>query len=107
MKNYDSESPSEWKARKSKGNLPYGNKDKGRIVLAEKGRRAIFVPSFGAMEKEEVDYIIEVAQGQEDERIKRPTHSIQRERLESVTQAARNAPRGERIKTIREILKEV
>ena len=54
---------------KNKPRLPYGNKDRGRFVPPEKGRRAIFVPSFGVLEKEEVDYIVEASQEKEDERI--------------------------------------
>jgi len=87
--------------------LPYGNKSKGRIVPSEKGRRSIFVPSFGALEKEEIDYVVEVAQEQEDERIKRGYKSEQQERLEAVVDATRQAKQGERAKAARKILKEV
>jgi len=90
---------------KDKDRLPLGNKDKGKFVEAEKGRRAIFVPSYGTMEKEEVDYIVEVAQGQEDERIKRKEKSSTKERLEQVVEATRQAPRGQRAETAREIIK--
>lgn len=87
-----------------KERLPYGNKDKGKFVPPEKGRRAIFVPSFGTMEKEEVDYVVEVAKEQEDERIKRNEKSEQRECLEQVVEATKRAPRGKRAKTAKEII---
>lgn len=91
---------------KHKEHRPYGDKAEGKFIPSEKGRRAIFVPSFGTMEKEEVDYVVEVAQEQEDERLKRPWISPTKQRLEAITQIARNAPRGERKKAINEVLKE-
>ena len=91
---------------KNKENLPYGNKDRGRLVPSEKGRRAIFVPSFGTMEKEEVDYIVEASQDKEDERIKKNEKSNTRERLEQVVEVARRAPRGKRAIAAQEIIDE-
>jgi|TARA_Y100000310_G_scaffold84594_1_gene81492 putative FmdB family regulatory protein len=84
--------------------LPYGSGSRGRYVPSEKGRRDILVPSFGTMEKEEIDYVVEVAQGQEDERIKRQENSMQKQRLERLVGAARYAPAGQRAKTAREII---
>jgi len=89
---------------KNKERLPYGNKDRGKFIPPEKGRRAIFVPSFGTMEKEEVDYVVEVAQEEEDERLKKNEKSEQKEQLESVVDAARRAPRGKRAETARQII---
>lgn len=91
---------------KNKERLPYGDKDRGKLVPPEKGRRAIFVPSFGTMEKEEVDYVVEVAQEQEDERIRKNESSEQKEQLESVVNAARNAPAGKRAETAQKIINE-
>ena len=92
---------------RNKEQLPYGNGSRGVLVPARDGRRAIFVPSFGSMEKEEVEYVAEVAQGQEDERIERKEVSHQRAMLEEVTQATRQAPSGERAKVAGEIIKEL
>jgi len=91
---------------REKQRLPYGDKDRGRFVEAEKGRRAIFVPSFGTMEREEIDDIVLAAQEKEDERIKRGEKSQIKENLENITQVALSAPRGKRAKAIKEILKE-
>ena len=92
---------------KNKERLPYGNKARGRLVQSEKGRRAIFVPSFGTMEKEEVDYVVEVAQEQEDERLKRREVSPQKQRLEAITKEALNTRQGQRARKIKQMLKEV
>lgn len=89
---------------KKKERLPYGNKDRGRLVPSEKGRRTIFVPSWGTMEKEEVDYIVGTAQEQEDERIKKGYGTETGEVLEKVAQAGQVAPKGKRAETMREII---
>ena len=81
-----------------------GSGAEGRHVPPEKGRRSIFVPSFGAMEQDEIDYVVEVAQEQEDERIKENHKSLTKERLEAVASAAMNAPRGERAKAAKEVI---
>ncbi len=90
---------------KNKERLPYGNKDRGKFIPQEKGRRSIFVPSFGVLEKEEVDYLVEGAQEQEDERIKKGTKSKQKEELEQVAIAMKQAPEGKRAKMGRDIIK--
>ena len=92
---------------KKKKRLPYGNRSRGTYIPPEKGRRAIFVPSFGTMDKDEIDYVTEVAQEQEDERIKRKSKSETKENLEQLVEATRSAPQGERAKRAREIIKEV
>jgi hypothetical protein len=83
----------------------HGSGAKGRFIPAEKGRRSIYVPSFGALEKEEVDYMVEAAQEQEDERVRKGSKSEIKENLEVVADAARRAPRGQRAKTAKEIIK--
>ena len=90
---------------KSKERLPYGSNSRGKFIPAEKGRRSIFVPSFGALEKEEVDYIVEASQEQEDERIRKGRKSEKKEQLEQVVEAVRRAPKGERAKTAKEIMR--
>ena len=91
---------------KQKERLPYGQGERGQFIPPENGRRAIFVPSFGTMEKEEIDYVVEGAKEEENERIKRGKISIQKAMLEEVTQAVRKAPRGQRAKTAKRILEE-
>jgi len=90
---------------KNKERLPLGNKSGGRLVPPEKGRMGILVPSWGALEKEEVDYLVEVSQEKEDERIK--TKRISRSRLEKVVSATLQAPEGQRAKTAQQVMKEV
>ena len=88
---------------KHKENLPYGNGSRGKFIEAEKGRRSIFVPSWGSMEKEEIDEVVEVAQEQEDERVQSKKKSQLKVNIENLTQAAMQAPPGERAKTVREL----
>jgi len=92
---------------RNKEQLPYGNKSRGKFIPSEEGRRAIFVPSWGALDKDEVDYVVEAAQEQEDDRIRKGTTSLQKEALEVVTNEIRNAPPGQRAKTGNEIIKEM
>ncbi len=89
---------------KDKERLPFGNKSRGKLIKSEEGRRAIFVPSFGSMEKEEIDYVVQEAQHQEDERVKKKSTSQTKVELESVAKSMKEAPRGERAKTGHEIL---
>jgi len=89
---------------KNKERLPYGSGSRGQLIPPEEGRRAIFVPSFGALEKEEVDYMVEAAKEQEDERVREGKKSQTKEQLEGVARAMRQAPKGERAKTGREII---
>ena len=91
---------------KDKQRLPYGSNSRGRMIPPEKGRRAIFVPSFGVLEKEEVDYLVEAAQEQEDDRIKNGVKSQQKEELGQIATAMRQAPEGKRAQTGRNIMKE-
>ena len=88
---------------KSKERLPYGSGSRGKFIPTEKGRRSIFVPSFGVLEKEEVDYIVEAAKEQEDDRIRKNRKSEQKETLEKVTDALRKAKPGQRAKLLKEI----
>jgi len=88
---------------KNKPTLPYGHNDRGKFIPAEKGRRAIFVPSFGVLEKEEVEYLTEAAQEQEDTRLRKGRVSRQKEQLEQVTEAVRHAPNGRRAELARKI----
>jgi len=87
-----------------KERLPYGVKDRGKFIPPTEGRRAIFVPSFGTMEKEEVEDIALAAMEQEDERLKKSHTTRTKENVEYLTNVARNAPRGKRRKTLQEII---
>ena len=86
--------------------LPCGSKSRGKLIPPENGRRAIFVPSFGVLEKEEVDYYVEKAQDDEDTRIKKNEITPMKENISNLTKAAREAPSGKRSQTIRNIIKE-
>ena len=80
----------------------YGSEAPSKFVPAEKGRSAIFVMSDGALEKEEVDYIIEGMQEKEDGRKK--VKRAGKEHMEKLVGTITQAPPGERKKTLTEIL---
>lgn len=86
---------------KNKERLPYGSNSRGKMIASESGRRAIFVPSFGALEKEEVEYLVEAAKEQEDDRLRKGKISVQKAALEAVTNEVRKAKPGQRAKTAR------
>ena len=90
---------------KHKERLPYGSNSRGKFIPPENGRRAIFVPSFGVLEKEEVDYLVEASQEQEDDRIRKDKTSDQKKQLEEVTEAVLKAPAGKRAALARELAK--
>ena len=92
---------------KSKPQREYGKEAPSKLVEAEKGRSAIYVMSGSAFEQEEVDYLVEASQYKEDERIKKNIKSEQKERLEQVVEATRQAPPGKRAETAHRIIKEV
>lgn len=89
---------------KGKAQKMYGQEAPSKLVLAEKGRNAIYVMSEGALEQEEVDYLVEAAQYKEDARIKKNEKSATKERLEQVVEATMQAPKGQRAKTAQEII---
>ena len=89
-------------------NLPYGSGSRGRYVPAsETGGLPLLVPSWGAMEKEEVDWVTENAIYREKERVAKK----QRERPASVVigglmNQALKQPEGKRRDVIEKALKE-
>ncbi len=87
---------------KNKERLPYGSGSRGKFVPPENGRRGIFVPSWGALEKEEIDYIVTAEQEKEDERIKKREQSITKQKLEYVTATVLQAPEGKRAEAAQE-----
>jgi len=80
--------------------LPLGNKSRGRFIPPEGKRVGILVPSFGALDKEEVDYIAEAEIEKENTRIR---HSEQKETLEKVTTALLRTPQGKRHEMLNQI----
>lgn len=87
--------------------LPLGNKSRGRFISSEEtGGMSIFVPSFGALEKEEVDYVAEEAIYQERERLKKPEPRLAKTALQNVMTETLKAPEGKRKKTLEQITKE-
>lgn len=91
---------------KNKERHPLGNNANGRIIPPEKGRSAIYVPSFGVLEKEEIDDVVLAAQEKEDTRIKKEIKRPTQERLEAITQIVLQAPEGERAKVARELIQQ-
>ena len=92
---------------KNKTSLPYGNGSRGRYIShTETGGSDIFVPSFGAMEKEEVDYVVEGAIEKERARVKRRETTRTRELLESYVGLAHRTKPGKRGEAIREAMKQ-
>ena len=91
---------------KNKERREYGSNEPSRYVPPEKGRSSIFVMSEGALEKEEINDIVEAAQEKEDTRIKKGYKRSTQRRLEQVVQKVLQAPAGERAKTFREVTKQ-
>ncbi len=87
--------------------LPLGNGSRGRFISSkETGGLSILVPSFGALEKEEVDYVAEEAIAEEKERIKTAKPRLATTALRNVMTETRKAPKGKRRKTLEQITKE-
>ena len=90
--------------------LRYGSGSPGKIMThRETGGLDIFIPSDGAMEQDEVDYIAEGAMEKERERVKKAKKSPQREtqaRIQAYTTLANRTPRGQRAKVLREAIAE-
>ena len=92
---------------KTKEQLPLGNGSRGRFISSqETGGLAILVPSFGALEKEEVDYVAEEAIYAEKERLKKPEPRLTKTALQNVVTETLKAPEGKRKKTLEQITKE-
>jgi hypothetical protein len=79
---------------KSREQLPLGNKSRGRYLTHEEtGGADVFIPSFGALEKEEIDYIAEAEIEKEKTRVRR---TPMKENMEKVVGAMMRAPKGKR-----------
>jgi hypothetical protein len=92
--------------------LPYGTGSRGKFVPAEEtGGLPVYVPSWGAMEKEEVDYVAEAAVAKERERVaKGKPHNEQnaktKEALGNIVKIGKSQKEGQRLKTMERIKKE-
>jgi len=83
-----------------KENLPLGNGSRGRFIPPSKDNMGILIPSWGGLEKEEVDYIAEASLEKEKNRNK---DRKQKNVLERVTQSVLSAPMGKRRERLNEI----
>ena len=92
-----------------KERLRFGTGSPGRIIPSrDTGGLDILIPSMGAMEQEEVDYIALGAIEKEKERVKKrkgPRNEMQA-KIQAYTDLARHTKAGQRAKTIREAIKE-
>lgn len=89
----------------------FGSGCEGKIIShQETGGLDIFIPSYGAMGQDEVDYIGMVAVEKEQERVKRnkrySNKSEVQARIQAYTDLANSMPKGKRAKTIREAIKD-
>ena len=85
---------------KNKDRLPLGNKSGGRYIKTEKGQPDILIPSYGLLEKEEIDYIAEANIEKEKNRVRvSPT----KEKMEKVVKTILTTPKHERRKKLHEI----
>tara|TARA_Y100000310_G_scaffold307921_1_gene350504 strand:+ start:360 stop:674 length:315 start_codon:yes stop_codon:yes gene_type:complete len=89
---------------KGKSRRQYGDEAPSKLVPAEKGRSPIYIMSDGALEQEEVDYLVEASQYKQDEQMKRKVKSKTKQELERVATEISKAPKGKRAKKGREIL---
>lgn len=86
---------------KSKEQLPLGNKSRGRFIEPEGNKPGILIPSYGVLEKEEIDYIAEASLEKREKEVRLSQNKI---RISNIANRARNAKEGERAKTISKII---
>jgi len=89
---------------KSKEHLPLGNKSRGRFIETDKGQPDILIPSYGLLEKEEIDYIAEANIEKDKTRVRR---TPMKENMDKVTRTLLNTPAGKRRDKLNEITREV
>jgi putative FmdB family regulatory protein len=93
-----------------KKRLPLGSGSEGKIVSSkETGGLDIFIPSYGMLEQEEVDYIAEGAVEKEKARVRKKKKIAQRANqamVQSFVDLANKTPRGQKAKAIREAMKD-
>ena len=87
--------------------LPLGNKSRGRYLSSkETGGVPILIPSWGVLEKEEIDYIAEAAISEEKERVRRAPPRDSQVALGNLVKETKKAPKGKRKLTMDKIIKE-
>lgn len=92
-----------------KERLPYGSGSRGRYVSSvETGGMPILVPSWGALEKAEVDYLADTAIDKEKERVRKKREYVRqdKERLSKYMKLAYETKPGQRANTVRQAMKE-
>jgi putative FmdB family regulatory protein len=87
--------------------LPLGSGSAGRTISSkETGGMGVFIPSYGLLEQEEVDYIAEGAIEKEKNRVKnKKFRRRSQELVQSYVNLANSKPRGQKAKSIREAIK--
>ena len=85
---------------KNKEKQLLGNKSRGRFIKTDKGQPDILIPSYGLLEKEEIDYIAEANIEKEKNRVRQ---SPTKEKMEKVVKTLLTTPKGERRKKLYEI----
>lgn len=89
--------------------LQFGSGSPGRVIShKETGGLDIYIPSAGAMEQAEIDYIAEGAIEKEKERVKKKKKTIQGANqaiVQAYVNLANSKPRGQKAKAIRETLR--
>ena len=89
--------------------LQFGSGSAGRMIShKETGGLDIYIPSAGAMEQAEVDYIAEGAIEKEKARVKKKKKTIQSANqaiVQAYVNLANSKPRGQKAKAIRETIR--
>jgi len=89
--------------------LQFGSGSPGRVIShKETGGLDIYIPSAGAMEQQEVDYIAEGAIEKEKARVrkkKRTMQSANQAIVQAYVNLANSKPRGQKAKAIRETIR--
>jgi putative FmdB family regulatory protein len=87
--------------------LPLGSGSPGKIISSkETGGMGIFIPSYGALEQAEVDYLAEGAIENEKTRIKKKTHRKTQAVVQAFADLANRTKKGQKAKAIRQAIKE-
>jgi len=85
----------------------YGTGSEGKLILGkETGGLDIFVPSYGSMEQEEVDYVAGMAVEKEKERVRKGRHNETKEALEGLKKLAYQTKPGKRYEALQEAVKD-
>ncbi len=92
-----------------KERLPYGYGSRGRFIShTETGGMDILIPSWGAMDKSEIDDLAETSIAKEKDRVrkKRNTERKIKQKIGAYMDLALKAPQGQRIKVLKEAMKQ-